>query len=176
MLFVGSIFNRRHVVDLIRAFAEVARAHPDASLDIAGDNRSYPHEDVAAAIAREQVGHQIRWHQYVSDEQLADLYQRARAFAFLSEYEGLGLTPLEALDGGRSSGAPRYARRARDLRRRRALRPARQPPGDHAGDREPSLRRRPRARDSSRRRQKSSEKYSWPRAGRETLAVIEQSA
>src|SRR4029077_6544232 len=97
VLFAGSVFNRRHVLDLIRAFAEVARAHPEASLDIAGDNRSYPHEDIAAAIAREQVGDQVRWHRYVSDEQLRDLYQRARAFAFLSEYEGLGLTPLEAL-------------------------------------------------------------------------------
>ena len=29
-----------------------------------------------------------------------DLYARARAFAFLSEYEGLGLTPLEALAAG----------------------------------------------------------------------------
>ena len=28
------------------------------------------------------------------------MYARARAFAFLSEYEGLGLTPLEALAAG----------------------------------------------------------------------------
>ena len=34
ILYVGSIFNRRHVLDLIRAFAPVARRHPDASLDI----------------------------------------------------------------------------------------------------------------------------------------------
>src|SRR5690349_14694661 len=37
VLFVGSIFNRRHVPDLIRAFAPIARAHPNASLDIVGD-------------------------------------------------------------------------------------------------------------------------------------------
>jgi glycosyltransferase involved in cell wall biosynthesis len=36
----------------------------------------------------------------VSDEQLGTLYAEARAFAFLSEYEGLGLTPLEALAAG----------------------------------------------------------------------------
>jgi glycosyltransferase involved in cell wall biosynthesis len=100
LLFAGSIFNRRHVVDLIRAFAAVARTHHDASLDIAGDNRSFPHEDVAEAIVREDVGDQIRWHRYVSDAQLDDLYGRARAFAFLSEYEGQGLTPLEALVAG----------------------------------------------------------------------------
>jgi glycosyltransferase involved in cell wall biosynthesis len=97
---VGSIFNRRHVVDLIRAFAAVARRRPDASLDLAGDNRSFPHEDVADAIDIQNAGDRIRWHQYVPDLELAHLYQSARAFAFLSEYEGLGLTPLEALAAG----------------------------------------------------------------------------
>jgi glycosyltransferase involved in cell wall biosynthesis len=37
---------------------------------------------------------------YVSDAELADLYRRAAAFAFLSTYEGFGLTPLEALTAG----------------------------------------------------------------------------
>jgi len=36
----------------------------------------------------------------VTDAQLRELYDNARAFAFLSEYEGLGLTPLEALAAG----------------------------------------------------------------------------
>ena len=31
---------------------------------------------------------------------MQQLYSEARAFAFLSEYEGLGLTPLEALAAG----------------------------------------------------------------------------
>jgi glycosyltransferase involved in cell wall biosynthesis len=100
VLFVGSVFNRRHVTDLIRAFAPIARAHPDASLDIVGDNRSYPREDLARTIAAEHVDAQVRRHDYVTDEQLNALYAEARAFAFLSEYEGLGLTPLEALAAG----------------------------------------------------------------------------
>src|SRR5262249_29874227 len=36
VLYVGSIFNRRRVTDLIRAFAPIARAHADATLDIVG--------------------------------------------------------------------------------------------------------------------------------------------
>jgi len=100
VLFVGSIFNRRHVPDLIRAFAPIARTHPGAALDIVGDNRSHPFEDLALVIAAEQLAPQVRWHQYVADRQLAALYAEARAFAFLSEYEGLGLTPLEALAAG----------------------------------------------------------------------------
>jgi glycosyltransferase involved in cell wall biosynthesis len=100
VLFVGSIFNRRHVVDLIHAFTPIARAHADASLDIVGDNRSYPRQDLRRTIADDRVEGQVRWHEYVTDERLADLYAGARAFAFLSEYEGLGLTPLEALASG----------------------------------------------------------------------------
>jgi len=175
LLFVGSIFNRRHVVDLIRAFAEVARRHPEASLDLAGDNRSFPREDVAAAIAREQVGSQIRWHRYVSDEQLADLYQRARAFAFLSEYEGLGLTPLESL----AAGAPPVLLDTPV---------ARESCGDAALYVQPgNLGLITRALETllfdetARARLLAAapavlEQYSWPRAGRETLALLEQSA
>ena len=37
---------------------------------------------------------------YVSEEELASLYSRAAVFVFLSEYEGFGLTPLEALSAG----------------------------------------------------------------------------
>ena len=37
---------------------------------------------------------------WVDDEELRSLYARASAFAFLSEYEGFGLTPLEALASG----------------------------------------------------------------------------
>ncbi|PYR29655.1 MAG: hypothetical protein DMF92_11080 [Acidobacteria bacterium] len=100
VLFVGSILNRRHVTDLIRAFAPLARANTLVSLDIVGDNRSYPHEDLQHTIATEQLGGRVRWHRYVSDARLRELYAGARAFAFLSEYEGLGLTPLEALAAG----------------------------------------------------------------------------
>jgi glycosyltransferase involved in cell wall biosynthesis len=100
VLYVGSIFNRRHVPDLIRAFAEVARTHVDATLDLVGDDRSHPREDIDAAIARERLPGRITWHRYLSDAELSDLFAAARAFAFLSEYEGLGLTPLEALSCG----------------------------------------------------------------------------
>jgi glycosyltransferase involved in cell wall biosynthesis len=100
VLYVGSIFNRRHVTDLIRAFAPIARTHPEVSLDLVGDNRSYPREDLRRTIAAEHLETRVHWYDYVTDEKLAALYAEARAFAFLSEYEGLGLTPLEALAAG----------------------------------------------------------------------------
>jgi glycosyltransferase involved in cell wall biosynthesis len=100
VLYVGSIFSRRHVPDLIRAFAQVARKHREVRLDLVGDDRSFPPEDIPAVIARERIGGRVFWHQYVSDADLSALYATSRAFAFLSEYEGLGLTPLEALTSG----------------------------------------------------------------------------
>ena len=100
VLYVGSIFNRRHVPDLIAATARLMRDHPSISLDIVGDNRSYPHEDVLAGIEREGLAGRIRWHRDCGDDQIAALYAHARAFVFPSEYEGLGLTPLEALTAG----------------------------------------------------------------------------
>ncbi|HEV2983687.1 MAG TPA: glycosyltransferase family 1 protein [Vicinamibacterales bacterium] len=99
-LYVGTILNRRHVTDLIRAFAPIAREHRDASLDIVGDNRSHPREDLTRTIANEALEAQVRWHDYATEDELRNLYARARVFAFLSEYEGLGMTPLEALAGG----------------------------------------------------------------------------
>jgi glycosyltransferase involved in cell wall biosynthesis len=100
VLYVGTILNRRRVPDLIRAFAPIARAHPGATLDLVGDNRSNPHEDIRRTIDAEGLQTIAQWHDYVTEERLRELYARARAFAFLSEYEGLGLTPLEALAAG----------------------------------------------------------------------------
>src|SRR5262249_19651762 len=84
VLYVGSIFTRRHVPDLIHAFAPIARAHVDAALDIVGDNRTFPREDVRQVIASEQLERHVSWHEYLDDDRLRDRFAAARAFAFLS--------------------------------------------------------------------------------------------
>jgi glycosyltransferase involved in cell wall biosynthesis len=100
VLFVGSIFNRRHVPALIRAMPHVIARHPGARLAIVGDNRSYPHEDLAAIAAQASVADRVTLEAFVPDEGLRAHYREAAVFAFLSEYEGFGLTPLEALAAG----------------------------------------------------------------------------
>ena len=108
---------------------------------------------------------------------LAALYQRASVFAFLSEYEGFGLTPLEALAAGvppvvldtpvareTCGAAARYVapERANDADRRRDRR---------AADR----RRRARARSCSTPTDVLA-RYDWERAAADTLAVLEEAA
>jgi glycosyltransferase involved in cell wall biosynthesis len=100
VLYVGSLFNRRHVSLLIRAFATVARQVPAAKMEIVGENRTHPREDPEALARELGIADRVSVRSYVSDAELADLYRRAAAFAFLSTYEGFGLTPLEALAAG----------------------------------------------------------------------------
>ena len=172
VLYVGSIFNRRHVPDLIRAFGPIARQHPQTSLEIVGDDRSVPREDLRTFIAVEGLTGSVRWREWVADQELGALYGGARAFGFLSEYEGFGLTPLEALAAGVPSvlldtavaretcgEAALFVRCGDIAATTRALERLLFDPATRARILEaaPSVLAR----------------YSWPRAARETLAVIE---
>jgi glycosyltransferase involved in cell wall biosynthesis len=172
VLYVGSIFNRRHVPDLIRAFGPIARRHPLTSLEIVGDNRSVPREDLRTFIAVEGLTGSVRWREWVADRELGALYGSARAFGFLSEYEGFGLTPLEALAAGVPSVLLDTA-------------VARETCGEAAlfvrcGDIAATTRALEQLLFDQATRARILEaapsvlaRYSWPRAARETLAVIE---
>ena len=100
VLFAGSLFNRRRLPDLIAAFAAASRDLPSSRLVIAGEDRTWPPQDLAEVAAQHGVAGRTELRSYVSDEELASLYSRAAVFAMLSEYEGFGLTPLEALAAG----------------------------------------------------------------------------
>ena len=117
----------------------------------------------------------MRWHEYVTDAQLQVLYAQARAFAFLSEYEGLGLTPLEALAAGvppvvldtpvarEACGDAAVYVPSADLR---AITRALESALFDDDLRATILAAAPAA----------LAKYNWPRAARDTLAVIEEAA
>jgi glycosyltransferase involved in cell wall biosynthesis len=100
VLFVGSILNRRHVPDLVAAVAHTARNVPGVRLVIAGENRSWPPQDPMAVARRLGIADRVDVRSFVSDEELRQLYASADVLAFLSEYEGFALTPLEALAAG----------------------------------------------------------------------------
>jgi alpha-1,3-rhamnosyl/mannosyltransferase len=85
---------------LIDAFAGLARQRPDLRLEIVGDNRTWPPQDLAAQARAAGAESRVRIRDWVPDGELRALYARASAFAFLSSYEGFGLTPLEALAAG----------------------------------------------------------------------------
>lgn len=100
VLFVGSLFTRRHIPALIDGFARLAHQRSDVRLEIVGDNRTTPPVDFNRLVVAAGATDRIALRSYVSDDVLRNLYVRARAFVFLSEYEGFGLTPMEALAAG----------------------------------------------------------------------------
>lgn len=100
VLFVGSLFQRRHIDVLIEAFARVAASHPTARLEIVGANRTSPPLDFAALITARGLDGRARLRHWVDDETLWALYDQAAIFVFLSRYEGFGFTPLEAMAHG----------------------------------------------------------------------------
>lgn len=100
VLYVGSLFNRRRLPDLIAAFALISSRLPFARLVIVGDDRTWPRQDLCAIAASYGVSGAVTLRSYAPEDELATLYARASVFAFLSEYEGFGLTPLEALAAG----------------------------------------------------------------------------
>lgn len=100
VLFVGSLFNRRRIPELIRGFSIAAKRVPDARLVLVGDNRTHPPIDPAGLARELGVADRVEWREYVDDQTLQSLYDRARVFAFLSDYEGFAMTPLEAIAAG----------------------------------------------------------------------------
>ena len=101
VLYVGSVFERRRVDQLMTAFEAVADQVPSAQLEVVGDNRTRrPRIDLEALRQQSRHRDRIHLHAYVDDATLRGLYARASVFGFLSEYEGFGLTPLEALAAG----------------------------------------------------------------------------
>jgi len=97
ILYAGALFARRRLPVLIAAFERVAQAVPGAELAIAGPDRTWPREDLRGLAEARGVASRVAFLSYVDDGALAELYRRATVFAWLSEYEGFGLTPLEAL-------------------------------------------------------------------------------
>ncbi len=100
VLYVGSIFERRHLPLLMDGVARARPAIPDLRLVVIGENRTAARQDFAALARDLGIGDALELHDYVTDEALDAAYAGAGLFAFLSEYEGFGLTPLEAMRHG----------------------------------------------------------------------------
>ena len=100
VLSVGTLFQRRHTPELLKAMAIVRTRVPAARLVLVGDNRTYPPIDPAALARAAGLADAFTWKSYVPDAELDELYGSARAFAFLSDYEGFAMTPMEAAAHG----------------------------------------------------------------------------
>jgi glycosyltransferase involved in cell wall biosynthesis len=99
-LFVGTLEPRKNLTGLIEAYSRLpVELKSRALLAIAG-GKGWGGVDVAAVAGKFGVRDHIRVLGYVSDEQLATLYENAMFLAMPSFYEGFGLPLLEAMSRG----------------------------------------------------------------------------
>ena len=91
VLHVGAIQKRKNIARLIEAF----RALPQQWRLILAGSAGYGSEEMLSG-----AGERVQVTGYVTDEQLAQLYQRASIFAFPSLDEGFGMPVLEAMAHG----------------------------------------------------------------------------
>jgi len=103
LLFVGSLFSRRHIPTLLEAFELALKDGGPAKLVLVGEDWLGLSSTIPPAIealhlrlSRQSVLHLT----HVEEGELLHLYNAAMAFIFLSEYEGFGLTALEAMACG----------------------------------------------------------------------------
>jgi len=96
---VGSIFNRRHIPEIIAAFEKIAGEYGDYQLLIIGRNHTHPFIDINRKIktANENIGREgIVYFDFVSENELLALYGSCEINIYLSDYEGFGLPVIEA--------------------------------------------------------------------------------
>ena len=99
ILCVGSMFNRRHIPEIIRAFEKIAGEYNDYQLLIIGKNHTHPFIDINGKIktANKNLGREAIAHfDFVSEDELLALYGSCEINIYLSDYEGFGLPVIEA--------------------------------------------------------------------------------
>ncbi|MGB7296297.1 MAG: glycosyltransferase family 1 protein [Candidatus Aminicenantales bacterium] len=95
--FLGSIFGRRHIPELIRAVGLLRADIPEAVLHLVGQDFGVLS---AANASASTLPDWVLWEKSLPEEELSLFYSSVDAFAYLSEYEGFGFPPLEALACG----------------------------------------------------------------------------
>ena len=174
IITVGTVLRRRNVSMLVRAFARLREHAPNARLGIIGDNRSRPFEDLGALSRSLGCEREVQMSGFVSDDQIAQHYAAADVAVFLSEYEGFGLPALEAL----SRGIPTVIADRGSLNEMFAPGALVIEPNEAAVAaallrvlRDPEL-----GADLRRRGWERAKVFSWERAARETLGVLQGAA
>ncbi len=115
LLFVGSIFQRRQVPTLLEAFELALKDGGPRVLVLVGADCLQSSFKLPQAInaLNLRLGRRAVLHvPHVEENELLCLYKTATAFVFLSQYEGFGMTVLEAMAcgtpviGARTSSIP----------------------------------------------------------------------
>src|SRR5581483_9176536 len=99
-LFAGVLKERKNVSGVIRAFAEFTKHSSGQQLLVAGKVGGAYYESLVRLVKELGITERVQFLGYVTDEELAYLYDKAEALVFPSFIEGFGMPVLEAMHAG----------------------------------------------------------------------------
>ena len=97
LLFVGTFSERKNCKRIVEAFAK-SKTSSEMPLVLAGS--SLPNFSIRKLISEFKIEDKVFVLDFISDDQLIALYDRAQAFIFPTLYEGFGIPLLEAASRG----------------------------------------------------------------------------
>lgn len=92
--FLGSVFKRRNVAKLINSYHFLKKSHPELKLILVGEIYD---PEVETLLKDESTIIRVK---RLPENEIKDFYSSIDLFVYISEYEGFGLPPLEALKCG----------------------------------------------------------------------------
>ena len=99
ILFVGKMTARRHVPDLVDAFARFVHdtRAPHGLVLVGPDTVGHSLPDRFASLG---ITERVHWKQFATHDELVEAYNAADVFVYPSDYEGFGMPVLEAIACG----------------------------------------------------------------------------
>jgi alpha-1,3-mannosyltransferase len=100
LLYVGRLDNHKRIDNLIRVVAELRKQEVEVTLQIVGPDWASIVPELKELSREFNIENHIKFSGTLSNRELADAYAQAHLFVSASEYEGFGLTVVEALSSG----------------------------------------------------------------------------
>lgn len=97
ILYVGSIIERKNLLNLVKAIELLPTSLGGARLYVVGGGKNAYRDEIEAYIAEKKLTPKVIFLKNISDSELADWYQKAAVFVYPSYYEGFGIPIIEAL-------------------------------------------------------------------------------
>ena len=100
LLYVGRLEKRKNLVRTIKAFREIISKNniPREMKFVLAGKPGYGVDEIHKVIRNSQLENEVLLPGYISEMEKQVLYNNARAFTFISLYEGFGLPLLEAME------------------------------------------------------------------------------
>lgn len=105
LVYVGGMNAHKNILELLRTMPDVVSHHPDAHLAIVGSTSGKGFWDnvpelMAFVAATPVLQDRVHFTDYISDEELVELFASTDALVFPSLWEGFGLPAVEAMSCG----------------------------------------------------------------------------